>query len=43
MVFEMIKKLIDDVVGFIKSFAAKLTQFIDGLKTKVEFDPEAAK
>ncbi len=37
MDFATIEKIIDDIVGFIKDFAAKLRLFIEGFKTDVEF------
>lgn len=37
MDFAQIEKLIDEVVAFIKSFAANLKKFIAGFKTNVDF------
>ena len=42
MDFAKIEKLIDDVVEFIKNFAANLRKFIGGFKGELEFTtPEA--
>ena len=42
MDFATIEKLIDDVVEFIKNFAANLRKFIGGFKGELEFTtPEA--
>ena len=43
MDFAKIEKLIDDVVAFIKSFAANLKKFIGGFKGELEFVEPAAK
>ena len=40
--FEKITKIIDDIVAFIKSFAANLTKFVGGFKNDYEFVTEAA-
>lgn len=37
MDFSNIYQIIDDVVDFIKSFAANLKKFIDGFKNNVDF------
>lgn len=42
MDFATIEKLIDDIVEFVKSFAANLRKFIGGFKGNLEFTtPEA--
>ena len=42
MDFAAIEKIIDDVVEFIKNFAANLKKFIGGFKGNLEFvEPEA--
>lgn len=37
MDFKSIEKIINDIVGFIKSFAANLKKFINGFKNDVDF------
>ena len=42
MDFAKIEKIIDDIVAFVKSFAANLRKFIGGFKGELEFTtPEA--
>lgn len=38
MDFEKITKIIDDIVEFIKSFAANMKKFIGGFKTDLDFE-----
>ena len=42
MDFAAIEKIINDIVGFITSFAANLKRFVGGFKGGFVFDEEAA-
>jgi len=40
--FDTLKKMLNDVVGFIKSFVKTLTAFIDGFKTNYSVEEPKA-